>query len=125
MRPKVALCVAAAILLAWAMPALADREETLFYNNFDNVTVGTLPAPWQVVYSGAGAPLQAVSRERAFSGGQSLKLLGVEGFSSVVQRPFATDAPVLATSYRMLVSSYGKPYMDTPGLFSQRAESYW
>lgn len=117
-----------AALLACAAPARADQEVTIFFNNFDSSTVGAPPSPWQLIYSGAGAGAQGISRDKAFSGKQSLKLLGKQGAPAVIERAFTTDVPVLGTSYWILISAANVKAAgatERPGFWCQRSESLW
>jgi len=117
--------LAAVLLAAMAVPAQADREINLFFNNFDNTTAGALPSPWEIVYDGTGTSQQVVSRDYAFSGNQSMKLAGRLGWSAVVQRRFEIGAPVLGTQFYILIPRYGTRYGEFPALFCQSAESKW
>lgn len=118
------------LLITGASPAQADHEITLFFNNFDTGAVGTLPAPWQMISDGAGVSSQGVSREYAFSGAQSLKLVGRHTWWSMVQRPFKTGAPVVGTQFYIRfgkdLSTIDQPLNEgeTPGLFCLNSEWY-
>lgn len=96
----------------------------LFFDDFESSPVGTLPAGWQIVYSGRGTSWQMVTDAVAASGTQSLHLWGVPGWSAVVQRNFASDSPLIGYRFEILLGQ-GAGDREHPGFYKHRAENYW
>ncbi len=92
------LIVAALILAAipWGSITNADTTpfqftvtRTIFFDDFEDDAVGSLPDGWVVHWGGSD---YGVSTAHAYSGSKSLMLKGSYGWSCVLGRPFNSDA---------------------------------
>lgn len=91
--------VVAAIVLAalsWGTDTAANNTpfqftvtRVIFYDDFEDDAVGSLPNGWVVHWGGSD---YGVSTAHAYSGTKSLMLRGSYGWSCVLGRPFSSDA---------------------------------
>lgn len=97
---------------------------TLFFDDFESYPVGTFPSTggWELVWSGTGQ--NYVSDVYSFSPTKSLQLWGLPSWSSVAQRKFSTDAPVIGYEFAICIDSIGTGgpgRVEHPGFFSREA----
>ena len=87
--------------------------------------MGSLPADWELVYSGGGESYQEVSNRTAYSGENSFQLWGRSSWSAVAQRRFDTESPVIGCRFAMMIAGKGWQHEEHPAFFKFRGEDYW
>ncbi|MHC4555797.1 MAG: hypothetical protein ACYTFW_04025 [Planctomycetota bacterium] len=84
----------------------AGSEMPLFSDDFESYSVDTFPsANWEIVWDGTGE--NYVTDAYSFSPTKSLQLWGQPNWSSVAQRKFSTDAPVIGYECAIRIDSIG------------------
>jgi hypothetical protein len=116
----------AAALLALAAGMALAGEQVIFFDDFEATPVGTLPANWQIIYSGRAGE-QKVTQDVAYSGTRSFQLWGWPGWSALVIRNFSSTSPLLGYEFAIQVSASnsGAANGDHPGFYCHRCENYW
>ncbi|MEM4004178.1 MAG: hypothetical protein QXM43_00930 [Desulfurococcaceae archaeon] len=99
-------------------------EVTIFFDDFESYAIGTFPSAggWEIVWNGRGNEYQYVSNLHSYSQTQSFHLWGQTGWSSVMQRRFSTDAPVIGYEFAIFFQSKASDHQDYPGFFRRGAE---
>jgi hypothetical protein len=113
-----------ALLLPLFTPVLipviyAQTENNIFMDNFEGYQVGSFPSAgeWEIVYDGMGQSYQVISTSYSYSPTKSFQLWGRTGWSSVVQRRFSTDSPMIGYELAVLIDERGSGYADHPAFF--------
>jgi hypothetical protein len=113
-----------ALLLPLFTPVLipliyAQTENNIFMDNFEGYQVGSFPSAgeWEIVYDGMGQSYQVISTSYSYSPTKSFQLWGRTGWSSVVQRRFSTDSPMIGYELAVLIDEKGSGYADHPAFF--------
>jgi hypothetical protein len=84
----------------------SESGTTLFSDDFESYSVGTFPSTdWEIVWDGTGE--NYVTDAYSFSPTKSLQLWGRASWSSVAQRKFSTDAPVIGYECAIRIDSIG------------------
>jgi hypothetical protein len=104
--------VSAVLSAVIAIPSIGKAGEsgtTLFSDDFESYPIDTFPSAggWILVWNGKGTQHQVVSDAYSFTGEKSLQLWGKPSWSSVAQRKFSTDAPVIGYECAIRIDSIG------------------
>ena len=120
-----------AFLLLFLLPSPTAPQELLL-DNFESYALGTTfpccypstvnPGGWELVYSGAGVADQRIVVDPVGPDAQCLQLRGLPGWSSVIQRRFDSDSPVLGARYRILIEQRGSVIWEHPAFTRYRGE---
>ena len=104
-------------------------EQLIWEDDFESDAVGSFPANWHVVYSGAGESEQYVTDAQAFSGTHSFRVLGNTGWSAVIARNIPRPLPdVLGVEYSIYINGRASDYIDHPGFVCETCgdwSQYW
>ena len=108
----IACAVSLVLSVVVAMPPIGKASEsgtTLFSDDFESYSIGTFPSTggWILVWNGQGTGHQVVSDAYSFSPTKSLQLWGRASWSSVAQRKFSTDVPVIGYECAIRIDSIG------------------
>jgi hypothetical protein len=106
----IACAVSLVLSVVVAMPPIGKAGEsgtTLFSDDFESYSVGTFPSAggWEIVWAGTGD--NYVTDAYSFSPTKSLQLWGRPNWSSVAQRKFSTNAPVIGYECAIRIDSIG------------------
>jgi hypothetical protein len=113
-----------ALLLPLFLPLLipvahAQTENNVFADNFEGYQVGSFPSAggWEIVWDGMGQSYQVISTSYSYSPTRSFQLWGRTGWSSVVQKRFSADSPIIGYELSILIDERGSGYTDHPAFF--------
>ncbi len=79
----------------------SNREVTLFFDDFEDDSVGSLPDGWVVHW---GGEQYGVSTEHSYSGSKSLMVEGRYSWSCVLARPFESSARYIGFEARIFIT---------------------
>jgi hypothetical protein len=108
----------------------SGREVTIFQDNFESYSVDSFPysGSWEIVWNGMGDQYQIICWH---SGNKAFQLWGMPGWSSIIQRKFSSDAPIIGYEFYIWIESRsigGPCTSDHPGFFNEEADvwgAYW
>jgi len=100
---------------------------TLFFDDFENYKVGTFPSAgdWILVWNGRGNEYQVVTDSNYHSPTKSLQLWGQHGWSSGVERRFATDAGIIGFEAYVMVEAYHAEEFSATIAFWNKEKATW
>lgn len=102
-------------------------ETTLFSDNFDSYPAGSFPSAggWEVVWGGTGQNL--IVSDPSVSKPNSFQLWGSPNWSSVIQRKFSTNAPIIGYEFSIRIEKVGTGgpgREESPGFFRREAATW-
>jgi hypothetical protein len=130
MNRRISVTIIAMLILAVLSGAVlpigkaSGSGTTLFFDNLESYPIGTFPSAggWELVWSGTGQ--NYVTDAYSFSPTKSFQLWGRPNWSSVAQRKFSTDAPVIGYEFAIRIDSIGAGgpgREEHPGFFNKEA----
>ncbi len=119
----VTVCVLCFSMISLQMMKVHAQESTIFEDNFESHSTGTFPpAPWDLVWSGAGNQYQIVTNSSYHSPNKSLQLMGSYGYSAVATRDFSTSSGLIG--YEAYIMSSDSSGGASIAFFNQSAATW-
>ena len=109
MKKNVILVMLSGVIAVLPIGKASGVGTTFFLDDFESYSTGTFPSAggWEIVWNGMGTQHQVVSEAYSFSPTKSLQLWGRPNWSSVAQRKFSTNVPVIGYECAILIDSIG------------------
>ncbi len=103
-------------------PTPSSNNETIYSQDFESVSVNTLPEGYKVIYNGLGTAQQRVEESE---GNRYLRVAGKSGRVASIRKDFANDFPQKTTisANMKFMKANGNDYLGGIGLKNQAGEA--